>query len=193
LKVGGFNPERADHRTGGVSGITKGVVEQGTVQTTNIPIHDDGKPAGTDISMTIERETTLPSRVERQGSSTATALLAPDVVLAGSNESDKFGGEGVAVVLLPGVNVEAVEVQQSFNAAEFNPNHKKYIARSDKAKPMAVNMYGAFWTLIVCVSVMVGVRLFTEPKPDGALHNLVTDLTALPDDGPAPRYKHPYV
>ncbi len=115
------------------------------------------------------------------------------MVLAGSNQPDKFGAEGVPVVLLPGVKVEAVEVQLTFNPAEFNPAHKKNIARSSKAKPMAVNMYSAFWTLIICVSVLIGVSLFTEPKPESELHNLVMGLTPLPDDGPAPWYKHPYV
>jgi hypothetical protein len=169
------------------------IVEKGTVQTTNIPIHEDGKPAGMGASMTIARETTLPPRVEQQGSSAVFGLLAPDVVLAGSNQPDKFGLEGVPVVLLPGVKVEGVEVQQTFNPAEFNPAHTKYIARSEKAKPMAVNMYSAFRTLIVCVSVLIGVSLFTEPKPEKELHNLVMGLTPLPDDGPVPWYKHPYV
>ena len=49
---------------------------------------------------------------------------------------------------------------------------------------MAVNMYSAFWTLIVCVSVLIGVSLFTEPKPESELHNLVMGLTPLPVDGP---------
>ena len=178
---------------GGGEAISRVIVEKGTVQTTNIPIPEDGKPAGTGASVTVERETTLPPRVEQQGSSAVFGLLAPDVVLAGSNQPDKFGVEGVPVVLLPGVKVEAVEVQQTFNPAEFNPAHTKYIARSEKAKPMAVNMYSAFWTLIVCVSVLIGVSLFTEPKPESELHNLVMGLTPLPDDGPVPWYKHPYV
>ena len=145
------------------------------------------------LPMTIARETTLPPRVEQQGSSAVGRLLAPDVVLAGSNQPDKFGLEGVPVVLLPGVKVKGVEVQQTFNPAEFNPAHTKCIARSEKAKPMAVNMYSAFWTLIICVSVLIGVSLFTEPKPEKELHNLVMGLTPLPDDGPVPWYKHPCV
>jgi len=184
---------RVEKTPGGGEAISRVIVEKGTVQTTNIPIHDDGKPAGTGARVTVERETTLPPRVEQQGTSAVFGLLAPDVVLAGSNQPDKFGVEGVPVVLLPGVKVEAVEVEQTFNPAEFNPAHTKYIARSEKAKPMAVNMYSAFWTLVVCVSVLIGVSLFTEPKPESELHNLVMGLTPLPDDGPVPWYKHPHV
>jgi SSS family solute:Na+ symporter len=84
-------------------------------------------------------------------------------------------------------------VQQTFNPAEFNPAHKKYIARSEKAKPMAVNMYNTSWTLVFCVSVLIGVSLFTEPKPDNELHNLVMGLTPLVDEGSVSWYKRPYV
>ncbi len=89
-----------------------------------------------------------------------------------------------------------VKLQQSdevkhFAPAAFNPEHTKYIARSEKAKPMAVNMYSAFWTLVVCVAVTIGVSLFTRPKPDEELKNLVMGLTPRPDEGPCPWYKHP--
>ena len=62
-------------------------------------------------------------------------------------EKVKFGdgrGAGRAEARGPG---QGARVVQHFNAAEFNPDHIKVIARSDKAKPMAVNMYSAFWTL----------------------------------------------
>ena len=120
---------RVEKTPGGGEAISRVTVEKGSIHTTNIPIQEDGKPAGMQASMTTSRETTLPPRVEQQGSTTDFALLAPDVVLAGSNQPDKFGVEGVPVVLLPGVKVEAVEVQQTFNPAEFNPAHTKYIAR----------------------------------------------------------------
>ena len=56
---------------------------------------------------------------------------------------------------------------------------------------MAVNMYSAFWTLVVCVVVTIGVSLFTRPKPDAELKNLVMGLTPLPDEGPCPWYEQP--
>ena len=62
---------------------------------------------------------------------------------------------------------------QYFNAAELNTAHAKYIARSEKAKPMAVNMYSGFWTFVVCLLVAIVVSLFTTPKPDHELTNLV--------------------
>ena len=114
------------------------------------------------------------------------------MVLADTKQPDKFGVEAVPVTLRPGVKIEAVDVQQAFNPAEFNPGHTKYIARSEKAKPMAVNMYSGLWTLCVCVVVLVGVSLFTTPKTDKELHNLVMGLTPRPDEGPTPWYKHPY-
>jgi SSS family solute:Na+ symporter len=99
----------------------------------------------------------------------------------------------VTVVLKPGVKVRAADVTHYFAPAEFNPAHTKYIARSPKAKPMAVNMYSGFWTFCVCVVVVVGVSLFTTPKTDKELTNLVMGLTPLPDEGPTPWYKHPYL
>lgn len=98
---------RVEKTPGGDEAISRVIVEKGTVQTTNIPIHEDGKPAGMGASMTIARETTLPPRVEQQRSSAVFGLLAPDVVLAGSNQPDKFGVEGVPVLLLPGVKAAA--------------------------------------------------------------------------------------
>ena len=56
---------------------------------------------------------------------------------------------------------------------------------------MAVNMYSAIWTLLVCMVVAVGVSLFTKPKPDAELKNLVMGLTPLPDEGPCPWYQRP--
>ena len=137
-------------------------------------------------------DSVLPAHLDEQGKSIPVRLLAPDVVLSGTNRPDKFGAEAVPVVLRPEVKVDSAEVRQTFNPAEFNPEHTKYIARSEKAKPMAVNMYSAFWTLLVCVAVLVGVSFFTEPKPEHELQDLVMGLTKIPDDGPCPWYKHPY-
>ncbi len=56
---------------------------------------------------------------------------------------------------------------------------------------MAVNVYSAFWTLLVSLAVTVGVSLFTTPKPESELKNLVMGLTPRPDEGPCPWYKRP--
>jgi len=82
-------------------------------------------------------------------------------------------------------------VSSRFAPAAFNPAHTRYIARSEKAKPMAVNMYSGWWSLVVCVLVTVIVSLFTRPKPDHELTNLVMGLTPLPDPGPCAWYESP--
>jgi SSS family solute:Na+ symporter len=54
-------------------------------------------------------------------------------------------------------------------------------------------MYSAFWTLLTSVFVAVGVSLFTRPKSDEELKDLVMGLTPIPDDGPCRWYQHPYL
>ncbi|MFB3904980.1 MAG: sodium:solute symporter family protein [Acidobacteriota bacterium] len=78
-----------------------------------------------------------------------------------------------------------------FDATALNPEHVKYIALSPLAKDMAVNMFGALWSLLISVGVVVMVSLFTRPKPVEELANLVYGLTPLPDEGPCPWYKQP--
>ncbi len=78
-----------------------------------------------------------------------------------------------------------------FDAAALNPEHVRYIALSPLAKDMAVNMFGGLWSLVVCVSVTVAVSLFTRPKQDHELKNLVYGLTDLPKEGPCPWYENP--
>ena len=45
----------------------------------------------------------------------------------------------------------------------------------------------------MCLIVTIGVSLFTKPKPDAELKNLVFGLTPLPDEGPCPWYERPVV
>jgi SSS family solute:Na+ symporter len=113
------------------------------------------------------------------------------VRVSGSSDGGKFGVEGVPVTLAPGVRVTSTSVSTRFAPAAFNPAHTRYIARSEKAKPMAVNMYSGWWSLVVCVLVTVIVSLFTRPKPDHELTNLVMGLTPLPDSGPCAWYERP--
>ena len=122
-------------------------------------------------------------------------ILAPKVLVVQSPEKkpeeSKFGIKGVPVVLQPGVQVKASNATHYFVPAAFNPAHVKLIAFYDQAKEMAVNMYCAFWTLVLCVAVTVGVSLCTRPKPEADLKDLVMGLTPLPDEGPCPWHKHP--
>jgi len=170
--------------------IQRLIVESGTVRTVNVPV-EAGGVSRTSGETTLAETLALPSSVIENGRSAEVRLLAPDVVLADTNQPDKFGLEGVPVTLAPGVRLVASDVVQKFNPAEFNTAHTKYIARSEKAKPVAVNLYSAAWTLLICVTVIVGVSLFTEPKPESELHNLVIGLTPIPDAGPCPWYKDP--
>ena len=78
-----------------------------------------------------------------------------------------------------------------FDATALNPEHIRYIALSPLAKDMAVNMFGALWSLILCMVVTIGVSLVTKPKPACELRNLVYGLTDLPDEGTCPWYRRP--
>ena len=79
----------------------------------------------------------------------------------------------------------------SFDATQLNPEHVKYIALSPLAKDMAVNMYSAFWSLLVCMGVTVIVSYFTKPKPESELTDLVYGCTRIPNEGSCPWYRHP--
>ena len=165
--------------------LTRLTVEQGTLETVNVPI-----PGGGPSFVVPEGGVTLPGTVT--GAATpAVQVLAPDVRVSGTNATEKFGVEGLSLTLAPGVRVTAATISSRFAPAAFNPAHTRYIARSAKAKPMAVNMYSGWWSLVVCVLVTVLVSLFTRPKPDHELTNLVMGLTPLPDPGPCPWYQNP--
>ena len=113
------------------------------------------------------------------------------MTLSGSQEKTKFGVEDVPVVLKPGVRLRATDVTERFAPSAFNPDHTRFIARSPRARPMAVNMYSGWWSLVVCMVTTVLVSLVTRPKPESELRNLVMGLTPLPDEGPCPLWKSP--
>ena len=56
---------------------------------------------------------------------------------------------------------------------------------------MAVNMYSGFWSLVVCLSVTILVSLFTKPKPEAELKDLVFGLTKIPTEEVGPWYSSP--
>ena len=161
------------------------VVESGSVEVLNVPT----VPAG---ESTVEaRAVTLPPATEERSGSTAVQILASNVTLADSQAKTKFGVEGLPVILKPGVRINARNVTEKFAPAAFNPDHTRFIARSPKAKPMAVNMYSGWWSLVVCLAVTVAVSLVTKPKPEVELKNLVMGLTPRPEEGPCPWWKSP--
>ncbi len=164
-------------------------VESGTVDAVNATAPGIGSPAG---QVTVAGQAvTLPALTNGAPGEVPVQVLAPAVTLSGSGETDKFGVEGVPVVLEPGVTLRSTLVSETFAPAAFNPDHTRYVARSPKAKPMAVNMYSGWWSLVVCVLVTVAVSLFTRPKPEAELRNLVMGLTPRPEEGPCPWYEKP--
>ncbi len=78
-----------------------------------------------------------------------------------------------------------------FDATALNPDHVKVIAMSPLAKDMAVNMFGALWSLVISVTVTVCVSLVTRPKPEQELRDLVYGLTRLPEEGTCAWYQRP--
>ena len=170
--------------------IERIVVERGRVDALNVAIPGNGASELAAGELTISADTLLPPTARQNGAEVGVQILAPEVTLAESG-TERFGVEAVPVLLRPGVRVSVSSEAQRFAPAAFNPAHTRYIARSEKAKPMAVNMYSGWWSLVVCVLVTVLVSLFTRPKPESELRNLVYGLTPLPDEGPSPWYQRP--
>jgi len=186
VTVGAGAVVRVDREAGRIRSIT---VEKGVVDTVNVAAGAVGTTAG---EVTVAgRSLALPAASREKAGDVAVQVLAPAVTLADSGATDKFGVEGVPVVLEPGVTLRSTLVSERFAPAAFNPDHTEHVARSRKAKPMAVNMYSGWWSLVVCVLVTVVVSLFTRPKPEAELRNLVYGLTPRPDEGPCPWYEKP--
>ncbi len=179
--------------------IVKVIVHSGQAETTNVPILESGRQEPFLAGKLVVRggpataPAATPATPRSKGLPVKVRVLAPDVVLAETRENDKFGVAGAVVVLEPGVTIEASDITQKFNPAQFNPQHVQWVARSKAAQPMAVNMYSGFWTFVVCVVVTVAVSLFTRPRPYAELKNLVMGLTPLPDEGPCRWYHRPIV
>ncbi len=173
--------------------ISQVIVESGQIQTTNVEIPlEPGKETVVSGQHTVPQTGITLAGAIREGTNVKNLrVLVPDAVDAQTKQNVKFGVEGISLVLKPGVTIQAKYISKKFDAASFNPAHTKYIARSEKAKPMAVNMYSAFWSLMVCLSVTIVVSIFTKPKPIEELKDLVMGLTVIPDEGPCPWYQSP--
>jgi SSS family solute:Na+ symporter len=171
--------------------IAQVTVESGELKTTNvnIPLEAGKTPVVSGQLSVPQAGVTLAAAQGKEAK--RLRVLVPDAVMAGTKEHTKFGVEGVPLVLKPGLTIHASEVAKKFDAASLNPAHTKYVARSDKAKGMAVNMYSGFWSLVVCVSVTVLVSLFTKPKSEAELKDLVFGLTKVPAGEAGPWYGSP--
>ncbi|MBN2581349.1 MAG: sodium/solute symporter [Pirellulales bacterium] len=80
---------------------------------------------------------------------------------------------------------------QKWIMSKINPTYAEIIATSPKADQMGVNQFAAFWTLLATLGTVIMVSLFSRPKPDEELGDLVYGLKPLPDEGPCPWYERP--
>ncbi|MCX8109218.1 MAG: hypothetical protein N3G20_10480, partial [Verrucomicrobiae bacterium] len=93
--------------------------------------------------------------------------------------------------LLVGAFTGELAPMRKLEATQLNPKHAEHIATSPRAQDMAVNMFSAFWSLLLTIGVVIMVSLFTQPKPDSEIRYLVYGLAPLPDEGPCPWYEKP--
>ncbi len=169
--------------------IVKVVIEKGELTVTNVPVPKDVGKVEVTLPATAAALYTAVS--EDEGEHVKVGILAKKVKLEGTKEISRFGLSGVPLVVEPGVKVEMEDIFQHFAPKVFNRDHAEIVAGSRNAQPMAVNVCSAFWTLVLSMIVAIGVSLFTKPKPDAELKNVVMGLTPRPDEGPCPWYKKP--
>jgi SSS family solute:Na+ symporter len=180
-------------KAAGGENISQVVIESGQIKSTNVelPLEAGKTPVVSGQHTVPQTGVTLASTVGAGANAKNLRVLVPNAVYADTKQHAKFGVEGISLVLKGGVTIQASYIAKKFDPAALNPAHTKYIARSDKAKGMAVNMYSGFWSLMVCVCVTVVVSLFTKPKPEAELKNLVMGLTPIPDEGTCLWYRSP--
>ncbi|MFZ1087404.1 MAG: sodium:solute symporter family protein [Terracidiphilus sp.] len=73
---------------------------------------------------------------------------------------------------------------------KLNPAGLATIALSPDAKPMAENLYRAWWAFCISAIVIFLVSLVTKPKPVAELDGLCYSCTVLPTEEPVPFYKN---
>ncbi len=115
----------------------------------------------------------------------AEAAFADAAKKAGKTETNL---EGIALVRANRAIVDAafpgdVKKVPTLDATQTNKAHVHYVALSDKASDMALNMYTALWSWITCFVVTIVVSLFTEARDEKDLVNLVYSCTKIPDEG----------
>jgi hypothetical protein len=80
---------------------------------------------------------------------------------------------------------------QHWVATRLNPDHAEILATSRTADTMGVNQFCAFWSLLITTGTVLLISLFSKPKPDSELGDLVYGLKPLPDEGRCPWYERP--
>ena len=79
----------------------------------------------------------------------------------------------------------------AWNIEQFNRQHLVYITFSENTKDIPANVWMAVWTFAVTLLVVVGVSLFTKPKPAAELKNLCFGETEIPSQADLPLLKKP--
>ncbi len=172
--------------------FTRVVVQSGSINLINVGLSQAGKAWAGGPAFTVkDSDAALEVTHKTMGQDVNVRVLAPEATLADTKEKTRFGVDGVPVVLKPGVQVTSTVASTKFAPSAFNPDHARLIARSPKASGMAINMYSAWWSLVVSIVVTFLVSMVTRPKPEAELKNLVMGLTPIPDDGPCPWYESP--
>jgi len=77
-----------------------------------------------------------------------------------------------------------------FMWVKLTPSALATVALSADAKPMAENVFRAWWAFCFAAIVLVVVSLLTKPRPDSELNGLVYGATVLPKEEPVPLYKN---
>jgi SSS family solute:Na+ symporter len=77
-----------------------------------------------------------------------------------------------------------------FVYVKLNPAGLATIALSPDAKPMAENLYRAWWAFCIAAIVIFLVSLVTKAKPVAELDGLCYSCTILPKEEPVPFYKN---
>jgi SSS family solute:Na+ symporter len=78
-----------------------------------------------------------------------------------------------------------------FAWVRLDPSALRYVAFYEKASEMADNIWRAFWCLLATFVVTILVSLFTRPKPEAELENLVYGLTPIPKEHGLAWYRRP--
>jgi hypothetical protein len=127
--------------------------------------------------------------------SPAMALLAGNETIPAETTGDPHRGNLARAnrLLLTAVFPRELARMRRLEATQINPRHAEILAMSPKAKDAGVNSFVAWWSLCLTIGTVLMVSLFTTPKADSELKDLVFGLTALPDEGPCPFYRKPAV
>ena len=76
---------------------------------------------------------------------------------------------------------------------KFVPSALSVVALSPDAKPMAENVFRGLWAFVFTTIIIIGVSLFTKPRPVAELDGLVYGATNLPKEEEVPFYKKEWV